>query len=51
MKTYIHDYNDALESSKTALEFRSKLTRKYPNYALERLIVSAADAAFPANKK
>jgi len=51
MRTYIHDYNDALESSKTAAEFRSKLTKKYPNFALERLIVSAADAAFPANKK
>jgi glyoxylase-like metal-dependent hydrolase (beta-lactamase superfamily II) len=51
MKTYIHDYNDALASSKTALEFRSKLTRKYPNYALERLIVSAADAAFPTSTK
>jgi len=51
MKTYIHDYNEALESSKTALEFRSKITRKYPNLALERLIVSAADAAFPAAKK
>ena len=46
MKTYIHDYNDALDSSKTAAEFRSKLTKKYPNFALERLIVSAADAAF-----
>lgn len=51
MKAYIHDYNDALESSKTAAEFRSKLTKKYPNFALERLIVSAADAAFPSNKK
>ena len=50
MKVYIHDYNDALGSSKTAAEFRSKLTKKYPNYALERLIVSAADAAFPSNK-
>lgn len=51
MKTYIHDYNQALESSKTGAEFRSKLTRKYPNFALERLLVSAADAAFPGNKK
>lgn len=51
MKAYIHDYNDDLDSSKTAAEFRSKITRKYPNFALERLIVSAADAAFPANKK
>lgn len=51
MKTYIHDYNQMLESSKTAVEFRSKLTKKYPNFALERLIVSAADAAFPANKQ
>ncbi len=51
MKTYIHDYDQMLESSKTAAEFRSKLTKKYPNYALERLIVSAADAAFPADKK
>ena len=51
MKTYIHDYNQMLESSKTAAEFRSKLTKKYPNFALERLIVSAADAAFPANKQ
>jgi len=51
MKKYIKDYNDALESSKTAVEFRSKMTTKYPNFALERLIVSAADAAFPANKK
>ena len=50
-KRYIHDYNQMLESSKTAAEFRSKLTKKYPNFALERLIVSAADAAFPANKK
>ena len=48
MRTYIHDYNQMLESSKTAAEFRSKLTKKYPNFALERLIVSAADAAFPA---
>ena len=51
MKTYIHDYNEALDSSKTAAEFRSKITKKYPNYALERLIASAADAAFPAAKK
>jgi glyoxylase-like metal-dependent hydrolase (beta-lactamase superfamily II) len=51
MKVYIHDYNQMLESSKTAAEFRSKLTKKYPNYALERLVVAAADAAFPANKK
>jgi glyoxylase-like metal-dependent hydrolase (beta-lactamase superfamily II) len=51
MKTYIHDYNQMLESSKTAVEFRSKVTKKYPNYALERLIVAAADEAFPANKK
>jgi glyoxylase-like metal-dependent hydrolase (beta-lactamase superfamily II) len=51
MRKYIKDYNDALESSKTAAEFRSKMTTKYPNYALERLMVSAADAAFPANKK
>jgi len=51
MRKYIHDYNDALESSKTAAEFRSKLTKKYPNFALERLIVSAADAAFPSDKE
>jgi glyoxylase-like metal-dependent hydrolase (beta-lactamase superfamily II) len=51
MKVYIRDYNDFLNSSRTALEFRSKLTRKYPNFALERLIVAAADTAFPANKK
>jgi glyoxylase-like metal-dependent hydrolase (beta-lactamase superfamily II) len=51
MRKYIHDYNEALESSKTAAEFRSKLTAKYPHLALERLIVSAADAAFPANKQ
>jgi glyoxylase-like metal-dependent hydrolase (beta-lactamase superfamily II) len=50
MRTYVHDYNEALDSSKTAAEFRAKMTRKYPNYALERLIVSAADAAFPAAK-
>jgi len=50
MKVYIRDYNDALVSSKTAAEFRYKLTKKYPNYALERLIVSAADAAFPSSK-
>jgi glyoxylase-like metal-dependent hydrolase (beta-lactamase superfamily II) len=51
MKRYIHDYNEALESSKTAAEFRLKITRKYPNFALERLIVSAAEGAFLANKK
>ncbi len=51
MKAYIKDYNEALESSKTAAEFRSKLTKKYPNFALERLIVSAADAAFSPDKK
>jgi len=51
MKAYIRDYNEALESSRTAAEFRSKITRKYPNFALERLIVSAADAAFPSNQK
>ena len=51
MRKYIHDYNDALEKSKTAAEFRSKITGEYPNYALERLIVSAADAALPADKK
>jgi glyoxylase-like metal-dependent hydrolase (beta-lactamase superfamily II) len=51
MRRYIKDYNDALASSKTALEFRTKITMKYPNYALERLIVSAADAAFPAIKQ
>lgn len=51
MKKYIQDYNDALNSSKTAVEFRSTITRKYPNYALERLVVSAADAAFPGNKQ
>jgi glyoxylase-like metal-dependent hydrolase (beta-lactamase superfamily II) len=51
MKTYIKEYNQDLDSSKTAAEFRSKLTKKYPNYALERLIVAAADAAFPSAKK
>jgi hypothetical protein len=51
MKRYIQDYNEALGSSKTASEFRLKVTRKYPNYALERLLVSAADAAFPAATK
>ena len=51
MKKYIRDYNEALDSSKSAAEFRSKITKKYPNLALERLIVSAADAAFPAGKK
>jgi glyoxylase-like metal-dependent hydrolase (beta-lactamase superfamily II) len=51
MKAYIKDYNEALDSSKTAAEFRSKMVKKYPNFALERLIVSAADAAFPSNKK
>jgi len=51
MKTYIKDYNEDLDSSKTAAEFRSKLTKKYPNFALERLVVSAADAAFPSDKK
>jgi len=51
MKAYIKDYNEDLNSSKTAAEFRSKLTKKYPNFALERLIVSAADAAFPSDKK
>jgi len=50
MRKYIQDYNEALESSKTAAEFESKMNRKYPNYALERLIVSAAQGAFPANK-
>ena len=51
MKAYIKDYNEALDSSKTAAEFRSKIVTKYPNFALERLIVSAADAAFPSSKK
>jgi glyoxylase-like metal-dependent hydrolase (beta-lactamase superfamily II) len=51
MKTYIQDYNEALDASKTAAEFHSKMVRKYPNFALERLISSAADAAFPAAKK
>lgn len=51
MRKYIKDYNDALDSSKTAAEFRTKITGKYPNLALERLIESAADAAFPASKK
>jgi glyoxylase-like metal-dependent hydrolase (beta-lactamase superfamily II) len=51
MKAYIKNYNEDLESSKTAAEFRSKLARKYPNFALERLVVSAADAAFPSDKK
>ena len=51
MKKYIQDYNDALSSSKSAVEFRSVMTRKYPNYALERLIVSAGDAAFAPNKQ
>ncbi|MGE5326862.1 MAG: MBL fold metallo-hydrolase [Deltaproteobacteria bacterium] len=51
MKKYIQDYNEALESSKSAAEFESKMNRKYPNYALERLIVSAAQGAFPAGKQ
>ena len=51
MKAYIHDYNQALDSSHTSAEFVSKITAKYPNFALKRLIVSAADAAFPAGKK
>jgi glyoxylase-like metal-dependent hydrolase (beta-lactamase superfamily II) len=51
MRAYIKDYNEALDSSKTAAEFRSKMVRKYPNFVLERLLVSAAEAAFPANKK
>jgi glyoxylase-like metal-dependent hydrolase (beta-lactamase superfamily II) len=51
MKTYIQDYNEALDTSKTTAEFHSKMVRKYPNFALERLISSAADAAFPAAKK
>jgi glyoxylase-like metal-dependent hydrolase (beta-lactamase superfamily II) len=35
----------------SAAEVRTKLAKKYPNFALERLIISAADAAFPSDKK
>ena len=47
MKRYMQDYNDALATSKTAQEFESKMKLRYPNYALQRLIVSAAQGAFP----
>lgn len=50
MRKYMRDYDKALASSKSAAELRSKMKNRYPNLGLERLLNSAADAAFPAHK-
>jgi glyoxylase-like metal-dependent hydrolase (beta-lactamase superfamily II) len=49
---YMNAWDNAVASSNNADELRAKMKKLYPNLGLERLLNSAADAAFPgANKK
>jgi glyoxylase-like metal-dependent hydrolase (beta-lactamase superfamily II) len=51
MKKYMLDWDKALASSHSAAELKSKMKKEYPHLALERLLNSAADAAFAPAKK
>lgn len=51
MKEYMLDWDKALASSHSAGELKAKMKKQYPNLALERLLNSAAEAAFAPAKK
>lgn len=51
MKKYMLDWDKAVASSHSAAELKAKMKKQYPNLALERLLDSAADAAFASTKK
>jgi glyoxylase-like metal-dependent hydrolase (beta-lactamase superfamily II) len=51
MKKYMLDWDKALASSHSADELKMKMKKEYPHLALERLLNSAADAAFAPAKK
>jgi glyoxylase-like metal-dependent hydrolase (beta-lactamase superfamily II) len=48
MKKYMQDSDEAQASSKTADEFKSKMTALYPNLGIDGLLNISAGAAFPA---
>lgn len=51
MKKYMLDWDAAVASSHSADELKTKMKKLYPNLALERLMIAAADAAFAPAKK
>jgi glyoxylase-like metal-dependent hydrolase (beta-lactamase superfamily II) len=50
-KNYLTYYDQALASSKTAEEFRSKINSKFPQLSLDIILKLASDAAFSKEKK
>jgi glyoxylase-like metal-dependent hydrolase (beta-lactamase superfamily II) len=51
MKKYMLDWDKALAASHSAEELKGKMKKAYPGLGLERLLNSAADAAFAPAKK
>jgi glyoxylase-like metal-dependent hydrolase (beta-lactamase superfamily II) len=50
MKAYMRDFDAAAAASKSAAEFATAMKGRYPNIGMERSLISAAEAAFPAQK-
>ena len=50
-KTYLTYYDEALVSSGTAEEFRSKIKDRFPDLGLEVILQMASDAAFAKDQK
>jgi len=50
-KSYLAYYDEALASSRTAAEFRSKVKGKFPGLGLEGILQMASDAAFAKDQK
>lgn len=50
-KAYLTYYDKALESSRTAEEFRSKVKKRFPDLGLEVILKLASDAAFSSESR
>jgi len=50
MKTYMKDFDKALVATKTSTEFMTYMKSVYPSAGMDRTMVNAAQAAFPAKK-
>ncbi len=50
MKAYMRDFDAALTVSKSAAEFATAMKGRYPTLGMERSLINAAEAAFPAQK-
>lgn len=48
MQSYMHDFDTAVASSKTAEEVQAKIRNRYPDMGLEQLLNIGSQAAFPA---